>query len=517
MFDRKQLSDRAALDQTAHSLLWLCDGFILSDVDTLSLCPIRAFPPVAMETSSNGSKHGKDLDQPQHLTAEEAELTEPSSHWAAEPNFNLRLASPRNPRQAAETFKLHGATESSGAARGGGKPGGKGAVTAKTGRSASALTTTVMSQGERENPSWQKSKIPSLSRSSEEASLTSRGEHRLKSPTAKSTPTLVHTNSKTTATPKLQPPPPPPAAGSPRTTNREKTQVGLESALRPKPAGATSRSPHLQTHRKTDGGRATSQNSPKTLLPPVSPRAQNQGPDSKPANRSPAGAAKSQREPGSTGPDEKAGLGSEAPPVGSRLQTRLSTRTPQPSSLSPRPSTQRQTSGPSSRHAAGSNGNLDSKDSSSGSGVPPSSKPGPTCSAFNPSQVGPVSPSPPRTGTGSKDNKQKTRAKSGPDLVSSRPSSAKRSPGSGPAKRFLGLTSEVQSSGSAPGKSSHSEPRTKRVDVSILFQIFVSCRQVLVLWLLWPPPAPKPEPASAPQQSQRRRDLSLGRERPHGG
>lgn len=462
-----------------------------------------------METSSNVSKHGKDLDQPQHLIPEEAEFTEPSSNWAAEPNFNLSLASPRNPRQAAETFKLHGANKNSSGARGGGKPGGKGTVTAKTGRSASTLATAVMSQGERENPS--------LSRSSEEASLNSRGEQRLKSPNSKSTPTLVHTNSKTTAVPKLQPPPPPPpTAGCPRTTNREKTQVlGLESALRPKPAGATGRSPHLQTNRKNDGGKAKSQNSPspKTLHPPVSPRVQNQGPDSKPANRSPAVAAKSrQRDPGSTDPNEKAGhdvrtLGSEAPPVGPRLQraekTLLSTprtlRTPQPSSLSPKPSTHRKTSGPSSRHASGSNdpekkagleddldpttksppdseasSNLKTSPSfkldSSDSDVLPSSKPGPTCLTFNPSQVGPVPPSPPRTGiSGSEDNKLKTRAESGPDpvagsessklgpvLVSSRPSSAKRSPGSGPAERFLGLTIEVQSSGSAPGNSSHS-------------------------------------------------------------
>lgn len=204
-------------------------------------------------------------------------------------------------------------------------------------------------------------------------------------------------------------------------------------------------------------------------------------------------AAKSRRrDPGSTDPNEKAGhdvrtLGSEAPPAGSRLQraekTLLSTKTPQPSSLSPRPSTQRKTSNDPEKEAgleddldpttksppdSEASSNLKTSPSfkldSSDSDVLPSSKPSPTCLTFNPSQVGPVPPSPPRTGiSGSEDNKLKTRAESGPEssklgpvLVSSRPSSAKQSPGSGPAERFLGLTIEVQSSGSAPGNSSHS-------------------------------------------------------------
>lgn len=428
----------------------------------------QGFPPVAMETSSDLSKHGKDLDRAQHLSPEEAEFTGRSSHWAAEPNFNLSLASPRNPRQAAETFQLHGADKNSGGTRGGGKPRGKGAVTPKTGGSASSLATAVMSQGERENPSWPKSKIPSWSRSSEEASLNSRGEQRVKSPNSKSTPSRVHANSKMIATPNLQPPPPP-TASSPRSANREGTQVlRLESALRPKPAGATSKSPHLQTHRKTDGGKAMSHNSafPKTAPPPVSPRAQNQGPGPKPANSPAVAATSRQRDPGGTDPNEKAER-----------------------------DVQRKPSGPRSRQASGSNDNLDSKDSSSGSGPQTSWKSG----------LGNLDP--PVTSSES--------SKLGPVLVSSRPSSAKRSPGSGPAKHFLGLPSEVQSSGSAPGNSSQSH--SPHVDVSSLFQIFMSCWQVLVCWLLWPPPAPKPEPALAPQQSLHQRDLSLGRERPHGG
>lgn len=360
-----------------------------------------------MENSPNVSKCGKDLVQSDYLIPGEARLadslgnTEPNANWAVEPNFNLNhnLASPRTPRQTTETSKLHGGNKNNDGTKGGGKPGAKGAVTMEAVKSTSTLATPMMSPGEKDDPFWQKSKIPALSRSpTPEASLNNRGEQRLKSPNPKRIPTLspkTHTNSNMAASPKPQPTT---SASSPRTAEREKTQVPRAesaNASNPKPHTAlttelttktTNKS--LKTNRKDDGGKGISQEtqSPKTFHPPVSPRVQNQKGDSKLANRTPSMTAKTQQpDPASTKPNEKTGHdsrthSSETPPIGPKLLNQraemalLSTKTPQPSSLSPKPSTQRKASGTRNSNASGSKENLDSKDSSIGSGSKTSSK-----------------------------------------------------------------------------------------------------------------------------------------------
>lgn len=360
-----------------------------------------------MENSPNMSKCGKDLIQSDYLIPGEARLAdslgnmEPNANWAVEPNFNLNhnLASPRTPCQATEISKLHGGNKNNDGTKGGGKPGAKGAVTMEAGKSTSTLATPMMSLGEKDDPFRQKSKIPALSRSpTDEVSLNSRGKQRLKSPNPKRIPTLspkMHTNSKMAASPKPQPTM---SASSPRTAEREKTQVP-----RAESANASNPEPHtalttelttkttnksLKTNRKDDGGKDISQEtqSPKTLHPPVSPRVQNQKGDSKLASRTPTMTAKTQQpDPASTKPNEKTGHdsrthSSEMPPLGPKLQNQraelalLSTKTPQTSSLSPKPSTQRKISGTRNSNASGSKENLDSKNSSIGSRSKTSSK-----------------------------------------------------------------------------------------------------------------------------------------------
>ncbi|XP_051249557.1 G protein-regulated inducer of neurite outgrowth 1-like [Dicentrarchus labrax] len=349
-----------------------------------------------METSPNVSEHKKDGVQSECSDPGEAGLADPNANWGAEPNFNLNLnlASPRSPRPATETSKLHGGN------KGGGKPGAKGAVTMETGKSASTLATPVMSPGERDDPSRQKSKIPALSRSpTAEASVSSRGEQRLKSPNPKHTPTLspkTHTHGNMAASPKPNRVEQTAFASSPRMTERVKTQVQRPESANPKPHTAPTTelttkttnkitvSLKMQTNKKQDGGKEISLETPKTLHLPVNH--QNLKGDSivispKLTNRTPTMAAKTQKlDPASMKSNEPTGHdsrthGSETKSQTQRAETALlGTKTPQLSSLSPKPSTQRKASGTRNSNASGSKENLDSKDSSVGSGSKTNSK-----------------------------------------------------------------------------------------------------------------------------------------------
>ncbi|XP_044039772.1 G protein-regulated inducer of neurite outgrowth 1-like [Siniperca chuatsi] len=371
-----------------------------------------------METSPNVSKRRKDVVQSESPIPGEAELavalanTDPNANLGVEPNFNLNfnLASPRNPRSATKTLKLHGGNKKDDGNKGGGKPGAEGAVTTETGKSASILTTTV----EKDDLSRQKSKIPSLSRSpTAEASVNSRGEQRLKSPNPKHTPTLIpktHTHSNVAANPKPHRVEQTTIASSPRTTERVKTQVprvesasvanpkrhiALTTELTKKTTNKITVSLKMQRNRREDDGKEISleTQSPKMLHLPVSPSVPNQKGDSnvispKLANRTPTMTAKTQKpDPSSmttksneqTRHDSRT-PSSETPTVGSKSQNEraemalLSTKTPQLSSRSPKPSTHRETSGTRNSNAPGSKENLDSKDSSVGSGSKTSSK-----------------------------------------------------------------------------------------------------------------------------------------------
>lgn len=346
-----------------------------------------------METSPNVSKRGKDAVQSECQIPGEAELAEPlgnidpNANRGVEPNFNLNLnlTSQSNPR-----LRLHGGNKKDDGNKLGGRPGAKGAVTMETGKSASTLTTTVMSPGERDDPSRQKSKIPALSRSpTAEASVNSRGEQRLKSPNPKNTPTLMMASPKPHRVEQTT------IASSPRTTERVKTQIlSSESAsvLNPKPHIAvttelttktTSKitmSLKMQTNTKEDGTQ-----SPQTLQLPLSPKVHNQRGDlniisPKLVNRTPTINLKTPKsEPASKNEQTRQDSrthSSEMPSVGPKSQNQwaesalLSTKTKQPSSLSPKPSTQRKAR---TSNMTESKENLESKDLSIGSGSKSSS------------------------------------------------------------------------------------------------------------------------------------------------
>ncbi|XP_070849852.1 serine-rich adhesin for platelets [Chaetodon trifascialis] len=409
-----------------------------------------------METSQNALKCKKDVIQSECLIPREAgqaesfSNTDPNANCRTEPNFNLNLnlASPRTPRLTAEISKLHGGNKKDNGNKGGGRPGAKGVVTMETGKSSSTMTTTVMSVGDRDDLLRQKSKIPALSRSpTTEASLHSRGEQRLKSPNPKHNPTLspkTHTHSNTATNPKPHRMELMTIASSPRTTERVKTQVPrAESASvsNPKPHIALTTEPKtkttnkvtsglkIQTNRKEDGGKEISLETqlPKTLHLPVSPRVQNQKGDShvvspKLLNQTPTMTARTQKpDPTSSKSNEQTKHNSrthssEISSVGPKLQNQrtemvqLSTKTPQLSSLSPKPSTQRKAPDTRNSNASGSKVNLDSKDSSVGSGSKTSSKSNSqattvTKDSLDSKTVSDSKPSPnPKTTMGSKDS-----------------------------------------------------------------------------------------------------------------
>lgn len=360
-----------------------------------------------METSPNASKRRKDVIQsecPIPGAAGPAESfinTDPNANWGAEPNFNLNLnlASPRTPRLPTETSKLHGGNKKDDGNKDGGKPRTIGVVTTETGKSVSTLTTTVMSLGDRDDPLRQKSKIPALSRSpTTEASTNGRGEQRLKSPNPKHNPTLM------AASPKPHRMEQTVVAGSPRIkTQVPRTEFASVSIPKPhivlstepttKAANKITVSLKTQTNRREDAGKeiGLKTQSPKTLHLPVSQRVQDQKGDSsvispKLPNRTPTMTARTQKpDPARSKSNEQTRHDSrtdtsESPPVGPKSQyqrsemVQLSTKTPQLSSLSPKPSTQRKASGTRNSNAAGSMVNLDSKDSSVGSGSKTSSK-----------------------------------------------------------------------------------------------------------------------------------------------
>lgn len=207
-----------------------------------------------MASPSNVSKRRKDVVEFDCLIPEELEfsntpeIADPNANWTPEPNFNLNMSSPRNPRSAGETSKLLAGNKKD--------DGNKGSV--KRG---------VISPAER-----QKSKIPALScEPVAEVTVNTRDEQRLKSPNVKHSSSLspkMHTHGNMGATPKpyriVQ------STGSPRTAERVKTE---------------SEKPHrqrlnlkMESNRKEEGQKHSSINaqSPQTLDLPLSPNVHNQ-------------------------------------------------------------------------------------------------------------------------------------------------------------------------------------------------------------------------------------------------
>ncbi|XP_054863913.1 G protein-regulated inducer of neurite outgrowth 3 isoform X1 [Amphiprion ocellaris] len=361
-----------------------------------------------MESHPDVLKRRKGVAQSEGLNPEEEGLadtlsnTESNANWGAEPNFNLNLnlTSPSNPRPVTETSKLHGGNKKDN----GNKGEMKGAVTMAMGKSASTLATTMMSPGERDDPSRQKSKIPALSRSPT-AEANSREEQRLKSTNIKHTPTLSlksQTHSNLVESPK--PHRTEQTAMPSRTAERIKTQTQRAEPVTPQAAlitkvatkntNKTTESLKTQSSRKEDGGKeiGIDRPSPQTLHLPVSPNVHNQRGDTeavspKLGNRTPTMAARTPK-PNPTmtiklnqhaGHDSRP-HGSETSSMATKPQNQkaesglLGTKNPQLTSLSPKPFTQRKVTETRNGFSLESKENLDSKDSCVGAGSKTTSK-----------------------------------------------------------------------------------------------------------------------------------------------
>ncbi|XP_028986158.2 G protein-regulated inducer of neurite outgrowth 1 [Betta splendens] len=346
-----------------------------------------------METPPNISKHAKDANQSECPNPGEAELVgaccnnAPNANWGMEPNFNLNLnqTSPRNPRPTTEAPKLHGGTR-----KAGGKSGVKVTVNTEMDKWSSTVKTTLLSPGEKDNPSQHKNRIPASARSpTAERPLNSRVEQKLKPPNPKhpTISTKVPTHSSVAVSPKPQRQEQ--TANSPTPAERRKTHAAdfTVNKLQTTPINEkTSKTVHkpdqkLQPNRKEDSKRESSLKtvSPITLHVPPNPKAHSQKGDTKasspkPATRTPALGGKLHKpDPASrSGKASEQGHNKEAASVGQKClnqraeATPLSTKIPQQSSVSPKPSTQRNVTG-TRRSNTVSKGNPDSKDSSAGS------------------------------------------------------------------------------------------------------------------------------------------------------
>lgn len=349
-----------------------------------------------METSPNLSKHGKGVNRSESQTPEEAGLVDDlcisdlNDNWGAEPNFNLNLnlTSPSNPRPPTEALKLHGGTTKDEGNTGGGK-----SVNKEIGKWASTVKT-ALSQGEEDDSTRQKSRLPALCRSpTAETSVNRRGEQRLKSPNSKDTPTLppkTHTQS---------PQPHQHIVSGPTTAERLKThRADSAIVLSPKlhtaqPNETTAKSTNkvtgqkIKSNRKEDGWREGSlkTQSPQTLHVPVNPNTRSQKGNTtitspKPTSRTPTLAGKTQKPDLATTTvkaNEQATRGArthcETSSISPKLQnqrvemTLLSTKTPQQSSLSPKLTTQKNITVTKNSDMPDSKENLHSKNSSAGS------------------------------------------------------------------------------------------------------------------------------------------------------
>ncbi|XP_069574069.1 uncharacterized protein gprin3a [Brachyistius frenatus] len=257
-----------------------------------------------------------------------------------------------------------------------------------------------MSFGERDDPSRQKSKIPALSRSPT-AEVNIRDGQRLKSPNIKHPATLspkTHSHSNMATSPKPHQVEQTTMAGSPRTTERAKSQIPRGISSKPhaelitKTTNKVTVSLTMQPSKNNDAEKEISLETPsppQTLLLPVNPKDPNRKGETnaispKLATRTPTIAAKtpkpdsvllttrSSQQP----PHDSRTPGSESSSIAptSPNQTAepalLSTKIPHSASLSPKPSTQRKATGTRNSNASGSKENLDS---SAGSGSKTSS------------------------------------------------------------------------------------------------------------------------------------------------
>ncbi|KAM7376945.1 hypothetical protein PAMA_013633 [Pampus argenteus] len=298
-----------------------------------------------METSPNISKHGKDVVQSECQNPGEAGLAEALGNTysnvikGAEPNFNLNLnlTSPSNP-----CTKLHGGKKKDVGNRLGGRPGAKGAVTTETNKSASTLTTTVTSPGERDDPTRNKSKFPALSRSPTAKTLVdSKGEQRLKPLNPKHTPTLMVTSPKPRRVEQTT------ITNIPRMTERVKTQI-----LKSESVSVLSPESHINSVKLA------------SRSPTINPKTVKSDPSSTAAKTNEQNRYDSRTRSSEMSSVDPKSQSQRAEPA------LLNTKTTQLSSLSAKPSTQRKAR---TINKPGSKENLDSKDLSADSGCKSSS------------------------------------------------------------------------------------------------------------------------------------------------
>lgn len=343
-----------------------------------------------MESSKNLLKRQRDIVQSEGPVTREHGLeddlcnADANTKLELEPNFNLNLnlTSPTNPRPFIESSKLHGGQKKDNMTKGGEKPGVKVAVS----MSAGILTPTVTSPGERDDPSWQKSKIPSLSRSpTAKPTVRCRDEQLLKSPNIKHAPGLspkMHTSLKPQQMEQTT------MACSPKSTERIKIQSlnstkSLTAGLTTKTTNKITVSLSMQSNQKEDGGKVFKTPSPQTLHLPVSPQIPNQKAkanaiSSKLANQiptvevnqnPPSITSKSNPKPGHDSRTHSSETSSTATKSQSQRgeSALLSNKSPLLTSVSPKPSTQRKATRTINSNTTQPKENLESKDSSVGS------------------------------------------------------------------------------------------------------------------------------------------------------
>lgn len=352
---------------------------------------------IIMETSKNILKRQRDIIQSEGPVTREDGLEDnlcnidANTKLELEPNFNLNLniTSPSNPRAFIESSKLHGGQKKDNVTKGGEKPGVKVAVS----MSASILTPTVTSPGERDDPSRQKSKIPALSRSpTAKPTVRCRDEQLLKSANIKHAPglsTKMHTSLKPQQMEQTT------MASIPKSTERIKIQSlnttkSLTGGLTTKTTNKITVSLSMQSNQKEDGGKVIKTPSPQTLHPPASPQIPNQKAEAKAiisklanqipiveVNQNPASiTSKSNPKTGHdsrTHSSETSSTATKSP--SQRGESALpSNKSTLLTSVSPKPFTQRTATGPINSNTTKPKENLESKDSSAGFGCKTSSK-----------------------------------------------------------------------------------------------------------------------------------------------
>ncbi|XP_063325743.1 serine-rich adhesin for platelets-like [Pelmatolapia mariae] len=350
-----------------------------------------------METSKNLLKRQRDIIQSEGPVTREDGLEDnlcnidANTQLELEPNFNLNLnlTSPSNPRPFIESSKLHGGQKKDNVTKGGEKPGVKVAVS----MSASILTPTVTSPGERDDPSRQKSKIPALSRSpTAKPTVRCRDEQLLKSPNIKHAPglsTKMHTSLKPQQMEQTT------MASSPKSTESIKIQSlnstkSLTAGLTTKTTNKITVNLSMQSNQKEDGGKVIKTPSPQTLHLPVSPQIPNQKAEAKAissklanqiptveVNQNPAGiTSKSNPKTGHDSRTHSSEISSTATKSPSQRgeSVLLSNKSPLLTSVSPKPSTQKKATGTVNSNTTQPKENLESKDSSAGFGCKTNSK-----------------------------------------------------------------------------------------------------------------------------------------------